>query len=82
LLLEPDRTVARPPILEPPVWTAGEQLTGAELGPYVSGVHDVQVAVTPPPLGDYLPVDLLGRSRPWSMRSSSDPSFPYSLRLA
>jgi hypothetical protein len=37
------------PILDPPVWTVAEQLTGAEHGPYVSGVHDVQVAVTPPP---------------------------------
>lgn len=37
------------PILDPPVWTVAEQLAGAELGPYVSGVHDVQVAVTPPP---------------------------------
>jgi hypothetical protein len=37
------------PFLDPPVWTVAKQLTGAELGPYVSGVHDVQVAVTPPP---------------------------------
>jgi hypothetical protein len=38
------------PLLDPPVWTVAKQLTGADLEPYVSAVHDVQVCVTPPPL--------------------------------
>lgn len=37
------------PILDPPVWTVAEQLTGDPLDPYVNGIHDVQVCVTPPP---------------------------------